>query len=208
MRIEELRQSQRSERVILRFEDGSSLKILPSVVADFGLYAGLELSAAELERIRAAAGEASAKNRAVRIISASNVSHRALEQRLIQKGEDAENARAAVRWLDELNLLDDRATARQIVDSGLRKGYGEARLRQMLYEKQIPRALWDEVLSDLPEMDEAIDAYLQKRFGKQIPNQKEVKSAVDALLRRGHRYGDIRAALHRLQAETEDFPED
>ena len=128
-----------------------------------------------------------------------------LEHRLRQKGESPENARQAVEWLAGLSLLDEEAAARQIVRSGTAKGYGAARIRQMLYAKHIPRELWDEALAELPEQDDAIDAFLQKRFRGRQPDRTEIRRAADALLRRGHAWGDIRRALERYDP---DLPEE
>ena len=68
--------------------------------------------------------------------------------------------------MEELQLVDDLDTARQLVRRGLARGYGPGRLRQMLYEKQIPKTLWDQVLEDLPEPDEAIAAFLDRRLSR------------------------------------------
>ena len=95
---------------------------------------GRELTDEEMKALRKGAGEMSAKMRAVRIVSASNVSKRDLEQRLIHKGEDPKQAKQAVEWMSELNLLDDAKTAEQVVHSCIRKGYGLARAKQALYE--------------------------------------------------------------------------
>ena len=105
---------------------------------DFGLYTGMELEDTALQKLKEAAGQMSAKMRAVRILSASSVSQRDLEQRLVRKGERAEDAKEAVRWMQEMNLVDDLETARQIVNRCARQGYGKARAKQALYEKQIP----------------------------------------------------------------------
>lgn len=43
---------------------------------------------------------------------------------------------------------------------------GRAACGQMLYEKQIPKTLWDQVLEDLPEPDEAIAAFLDRRLSR------------------------------------------
>jgi SOS response regulatory protein OraA/RecX len=107
-------------------------------VEDFGLYTGLDLSEDEYKKLQQEAGRMSAKMRAVRIVSASSVSKRDLEQRLVQKGEDPRQAKAAVEWMEDLNLLDDRETARQVVERCIRKAYGLARAKQALYEKRIP----------------------------------------------------------------------
>lgn len=190
----------------LRFSDGKTLMVFPAVIAELGLYAGMELPDAAMESILETCGEASARERAVRIISASAVSKRDLQSRLVQKGESEEHAKQAVQWLDELHLLDDRLVAEQVVRNGAAKGYGAARIRQMLYEKRVPRELWDEALSALPPLDDAIDEFLRRRFRGKTPDRAECKRASDALLRRGHKWSDIRRALERY-APDEEFPE-
>lgn len=208
MRIESISEkADRAGRYWLKLSDGTTLGLYPQTVAEFDLYTDKELSDAEWKNIREAAGEVSAKMRAVRIVSASAVSAKDLEQRLRRKGEDPEDARAAVQWMQELSFVDDRSTARQIVRRGLRKGYGKNRLRQMLYEKQIPRELWDEALADLPEPDEEITAFLNQRLGEN-PEDKEVKRAVDALMRRGHTWQDIRRCLLRRGETMDNEPEE
>ena len=186
------------------FEDGGRLRAPFSVVGDFGLRPGLELSAEEVDRLKETASAASAKERAVRIVSASNVTRKELRRRLVQKGESEENADAAVSWLSELDLLDDLETAKQLVRSAGRKGYGRARARQILYQKGVDRSLWDEALEELPEPDGAIDRFLADRFRGEEPDRREVKRASDALMRRGHRWEDIRAALRRYIEALEE----
>ena len=208
MRIEHLATApDRAGRFTLRFDDGTCLRLYRQTVEDFGLYAGLELSEETLKKLRRAAGEMSAKMRAVRIVSASSVSRRDLEQRLVRKGEDASDAKQAVEWMESLNLLDDRATAEQVVRSCAAKGYGLARAKQALYEKRIPRELWEEALADYPDQSEKIEQFLRSRLDP-LPDRRQVKRAVDALIRRGHSYGSIRAVLADMQLDTEEYLED
>ena len=183
------------------------MRLYRQTVEDFCLYTGQELDDREMDRLRVAAGEMSAKMRAVRIVSASSVSKKDLEQRLIHKGEDPRQAKAAVDWMSELSLLDDRKTAEQVVSRCISKGYGLPRAKQALYEKRIPKELWDEVLTDYPEQTDKIKEFLRSRLGED-PDGKDVKSAIDALMRRGHSYGQIRKALEQLAVDTEEFPED
>lgn len=189
-------------RYAVRFSDGSTMKLYRQTVEDFGLYAGLELTEDQLAALRESAGAMSAKMRAVRIVTASNVSKRDLEQRLIRKGEDREQAKAAVDWMAELNLVDDATTARQIVSHCVARGYGPARAKQMLYEKQIPREFWEEALADYPDQSEQIMQFLRSRLGEE-PDEKQTKRAIDALLRRGHSWSDIRRVLRQIS----DFDE-
>lgn len=203
--IEETRSPQGKLR--LRFDNGTSMLVFPAVITELCLYPGVEIPEAAMESLRDTCAEASARERAVRIISAAPVSRRELQSRLVRKGETEEHAQQAVQWLDELHLLDDAEVAAQIVRSSAAKGYGAARIRQMLYEKKIPRELWDDALSQLPPQGNAIDEFLRRRFRGAKPDQKELKRATDALLRRGHSWRDIRSALERYAPE-EEFPEE
>ena len=190
----------------MRFDDGSAMRLYRQTVQDFGLYAGKELSDEEMTALRKAAGEMSAKMRAVRIVSASNVSKRDLEQRLIHKGEDPKQARQAVAWMSDLNLLDDAKTAEQVVHSCIRKGYGIARAKQALYEKRIPKAYWEDALTDYPDQTDKITEFLRSRL-KEDYEERDLRRATDALLRRGHTYHEIRKALQMLSLEA-DLEED
>ena len=208
MKIDLLKNSpDRSGRYYVKFEDGSSMRLYRQTVEDFCLYTGRELSDEEMNRLRDAAGEMSAKMRAVRIVSASSVSKRDLQQRLVQKGEDPDQAKNAVQWMSELNLLDDRHVAEQVVSRCIAKGYGPARAKQALYEKKIPKEYWEAVLENYPDQVEEIADFLRARLDKNS-DQREKKRAIDALMRRGHSYGNIRRAMNQLSLDTEEFPEE
>ena len=183
-----------SGRFKVAFSDGTAMRLYKQTIQDFGLYTGAELTDEQYAALLKAASEMSAKMRAVRIVSASSVSKKDLQRRLIHKGEDAESAKQAVSWMEEMNLLDDRKTAEQIVSKCISKGYGVSRAKQMLYEKRIPKAYWQEVLADYPDQSDAIRDYLNSHL-PQEPDAKAVKKAVDALLRRGHSYSVIRRVM-------------
>ena len=183
------------------------MRLYRQTVQDFGLYAGLELSEEEMQRLRTAASEMSAKMRAVRIVAASSVSKKDLQQRLIHKGEDPEQAKKAVQWMADMDLLDDRKTAEQIIRRSLSKGYGLARAKQALYEKRIPKEYWDEALEDYPDQLDRIESFLRSRLDDDS-DERDVKRAIDALIRRGHSYGSIRKVLNELCFDAEeDFEE-
>ena len=208
MRIDVLKTApDRAGRYWVTLEDGSKMALYRQTVEDFGLYTGLELSDEDMEKLRSAAGKMSAKMRAVRIVSATNVSRRDLEDRLIRKGEDPDQAKEAVKWMEDLHLVDDRSTAEQIVRSCISKGYGMARAKQALYEKRIPKQYWEDVLMEYPDQEEKIEAFLRSRLTGDS-DQKDVKRAIDALIRRGHGYGVIRRILNQLSFDTEEFLEE
>lgn len=191
----------------MRFADGTVMRLYRQTVEDFGLYTGLELTDMQMSELRTAAGAMSAKMRAVRIVAASSVSKKDLEQRLIHKGENPKQAKAAVDWMADMDLLDDRKTAEQVVQRCIAKGYGLARAKQALYEKRIPKEYWDEVLDDYPDQLDAIVTFLRSRLQKNA-DEKQLRKAIDGLIRRGHSYGQIRRGLEQLELETDEFPEE
>ena len=208
MRIESLKTTpDRIGRYWAVLDDGTKVGLYRQTVEDFGLYPGKELSQEQGRKLLEAAGQMSAKMRAVRIVSASSVSRRDLEERLGRKGEDPAQAKEAVAWMEELNLVDDRATAEQVVRACAAKGYGPARAKQALYEKRIPKEYWQEVLEDYPDQGEAIAAFLRARV-KDPADSKQLRRTIDGLLRRGHSYGQIRKVLDDLSFDTEEYFEE
>ena len=208
MRIDSLKTTpDRAGRYAVHFSDGSLMRLYRQTVEDFALYTGKELTDAEMSALQEAAGQMSAKMRAVRIVSASSVTKRDLEQRLVHKGEDPGQAKEAVQWMSDLNLLDDSRVAEQVVQRCIGRGYGLQRAKQALYEKKVPRQYWDAALADYPDQMEEIMDFLRSRLGQEY-DQRELKRAVDALMRRGHSYAVVRKALSRLQLDHEDFPEE
>ena len=203
MRIESLKPPVRAgSKLRIVFDNGSTLAVPPQIAEEFSLCVGCEIDDAKFTALKQKAAELSAKARAVRIISTTGVTKGDLERRLVQKGESQQDAENAVRWLDELKLLDDAEIARQTVQRGVAKGYGAARIRQMLYEKQVPRELWDEALAAIPPMDDALDEFFQKKL-RGSTDRDELQKAAQAAARRGHSWLDIKAALQRYNSSID-----
>ena len=208
MRIESLKtEPDRAGRYWITLDNGKKMALYRQTVEDFGLYSGKELSDEEFGQLEAASGAMSAKMRAVRIVAASSVSKKDLQQRLVQKGEDPSQAAEAVAWMEEMHLVDDEETARQIVSRCAAKGYGLSRAKQALYEKKIPKCYWDAALAEYPDQTEHMLRFLRSRL-EDTSDQKEVKKAIDALLRRGHSYAEIRSALQQMMLDPDEFPEE
>lgn len=200
MKLEKLEPLDSPNYLRLIFEDGKRLKAPAFKVVELGLTPGAEVTPEVFLALENAQSLASCKERAVRILTASGLSKKELRKRLVQKGESGEDAEAAVAWLEELHLIDDLETAKQLVRSACLRGYGAARAKSILYEKGIPKELWDEALEELPEMDAAIDTFLRRKLDGRTLDAKQIKKTVDALLRRGHSYHDIQAGLRRYEA--------
>jgi SOS response regulatory protein OraA/RecX len=109
--------------------------------------------------------------------------------------------------MEEMHLVDDEETARQIVCRCAARGYGISRAKQLLYEKKVPKQYWEAALADYPDQTDHILAFLRSR-GVVLSDPKQQKKAIDALLRRGHSYEQIRTAMGLMSLDVEEFPEE
>lgn len=205
MKLEKIEPLDSPNYLRLIFDDGKRLKAPAFKVVELGLNIGSDVSPEDFLALENAQSLASCKERAVRILTASGLSKKELQKRLVQKGESEEDAEEAISWLEDLQLIDDLETAKQLVRSAALRGYGRARAKNILYEKGIGKEFWEEALEELPEMDGAIDTFLRRKLEGKPLDDKLIKKTVDALLRRGHSYHDIQEGLRRFEAA---LPED
>ena len=203
MRIERIEASKHKRgRVLVFLEDGACLKITEQELLDFGLRAGDELDKPTLDRLKEAAGVSNVKATAADLIGKRAMSRRDLERKLREKGASEAEARYAAEWLEAIGAINDADYAALLVRHCAQLGYGPARIRDKLYEKGVPRELWEDALDTLPDQSEDVDRFLRSKLRGELPDEKEKKRLTDALLRRGFSWGDVRAAWNRLGSET------
>ena len=202
MRIERIEASKHKRgRVLVFLEDGVCLKITEQELLDFGLRSGDELDEETLKRLKDAAGVSNVKANAADLIGKRAMSRRDLERKLQDKGASEAEARYASEWLEAIGAINDADYAVLLAQHCARQGYGPARVREKLYEKGVPRELWDDALDSLPDPAESIDRFLEHKLRGNPLDEKEKKRLSDALLRRGFSWSDIRAGLNRLGAD-------
>ena len=202
MKIDRIEASRHKRgRVLVFLEDGSCLKITEQELLDFGLRAGDFLEEETLARLKRAAGVSNVKATAADLIGKRAMSRHDLERRLQEKGASETEARYAAEWLEAIGAIDDADYAALLAQHCARQGYGPQRVKQKLFEKGVPRELWDDALDTLPDPSEAIDAFLKNKVRPPLDEQ-EKKRLSDALLRRGFDWSDVRAGLNRLGAEV------
>ena len=202
MRIERIEASKHKRgRVLVFLEGGACLKITEQELLDFGLRAGDRLDETALARLKEAAGVSNVKAAAADLIGKRAMSRAVLEKKLKEKGASEAEARYAAEWLEAIGAIDDADYAALLANHCARQGYGPQRVKQKLFEKGVPRDLWDDALATLPDPAEAIDSYLRSKRRGEL-DEKEKKRLADGLLRRGFAWSDIRAGLNRLGAEV------
>ena len=152
----------------------------------------------------------SAKKRALRLLERRDYSRKELIVKLTEKGEPLEDAEAVADRMIELGVISDERYSRMLVRHYAAKGYGTCRIKQELYRHGIHTDLWEEAMEELPpppSQDEIIDKLLRSKLRSSEPDQKEIKKATDALLRRGFSWSEISASKQRVLNDCEDWTE-
>ena len=181
MRIERIEASKHKKgRILVFLEDGACLKITEQELLDFGLRSGDELDEAALARLKEAAGVSNTRAAAADLIGKRAMSRSCLEKKLQEKGASEAEARYAAEWLEAIGALNDREYAAVLARHYGGMGYGPARVREKLYEKGVPRELWEEALEELPEDGGQVDAFLRSKLRGRTPAEKEKRRLTKA----------------------------
>ena len=205
MKIERIEASRHKKgRVLVFLEDGACLRITEQELLDFGLRSGDELDDKTLQRLKEAAGVSNVKATAADLVGKRAMSRRDLERKLQNRGASETEARYAAEWMEAIGAINDADYAAVLARHCADLGYGPQRVRGKLYEKGVPRELWDDALDALPDSAGQIDAFLERKLRGRVPDQREKKRLCDALLRRGFSWPEVKAGLNRLGSEIED----
>ena len=205
MRITRIENSKHvQERVLVYLEEGDPLRITQNELLQFGLYQGMDLSPELVVQLQNTGRRSESRAAAARLASGRMLSRKELTDKLNRKGIDLDTAEETADWLESLGAVDDAAYAGVIARHYAAGGYGPGRVRQELQRRGIPRQLWEDALSQLPDSADAIDGFLKKKLGGRAPDRAMLKKLSDALLRRGFSWNDIRPALNRLGGEIEE----
>ena len=190
-------------RVTVTLCGGEEIKTTLNVVTDLRLYSGRELDEEELKELYRASRSALARNRAMELLSRRPMSEKELVDKLMGKGEDEETARDCARWLRENGFLDDEAYAAAVARHYAAKGYGPGRVRAELSRRGVDREMWDGTIDAMPENTEKLDRFIASRL-TDPEDREQIRKVSAALYRRGYSWEDIRSALGRFHAETEE----
>ena len=191
-------------RLKVCFDDESEIKTTLSVVTDMRLYSGRDLDEETMELLRLSSSRALAREKALEMLSRRPMSYKELRDKLIGKGEDEETAEYCAQWLEDNGFINDESYAAAIARHYGAKGYGAGRVRAELSRRGINREYWDEAIESMPEPDSKIDKFISARLNDP-EDREQIRKISNALYRRGYSWDEIRSALRRFQAQTEEY---
>ena len=206
MKIEKIERSKhQQERVLVYLEGGDLLRVTESELLRFGLSIGLDIDEGTVVELRQSGARSETRVRAANMISARPLSRKELLKRLREKGALEADAEDAADWLEEIGALNDADYAAMLVRHYGGMGYGDAKIRDELYRRGVPRELWADALERSPDAKETILRVIAQKTKGRTLDERGRKRLSDMLLRRGFAWRDVRAALAEIGENTTEF---
>ena len=192
------------ERVLVYPEEGDPLRITRAELLQFGLHQGMDLPPELVVELEKSGKRSSLRAKGAQLASGRMLSKKELQEKLVRKGAEEEEAQDIALWLEELGAVDEEAYAGILVRHYAAAHYGKKRIVQELQRRGIPRELMEEALAQLPEPCEAIEGYIAAKYKGRSLDFDERRKLGNALLRRGFDWHDIRPVLNALGEEIEE----
>ena len=166
-----------------------------------------EINEEELTELLNAVSFRRAYNKGLDFLSRRPYGTKELVKKLCEKGHEKEFAEKACDRLLELGLLNDEEYARILANDLLdRKNYSIKRIKQELAFRGIDRDIIENTV-DLLDNDPVsrIIILIKKKYINKISDEKGRKRTVDALLRLGYSYSDIKSALNSVSDFEDEY---
>lgn len=198
----------RGNKIHIHVDGEYKMTVDSDFIAAGGYFENMNISETELAALEDAVSSRRAFNKAVELLSRRDHSKGELLTKLRQKGF-SEGAEEAVEKLEEYGYVDDYRFAKMFSGELARlKKYGKSRIKQELYKKGVSRDIIDSVLEEIEFDSESLVSVIEKKYFRNLDSVKGVKKTVNALLRMGYSYSEIKEALNVVKIkleETDDF---
>lgn len=194
----------KSDKMHLHIDGEYFITVDSGYLVELGIYNGMEVNCENIEEIRRNISVRRSYNKAVDLLSRRDHSKKELIDKLRQKGH-GEYAAQAVEKLSEYGYIDDRRFAFTFAEELIRlKSYGKKRVEQELYRKGIDRDIISEVISECEFPSEKLTELIERKYNRYLYDEKGVNKTVNALLRLGYSYSEIRDAIKHI-TDREEF---
>lgn len=180
-----------------------------TVDSDFSLLAsihdGSEIGEEELAFFEEEVNVRRAFNKASELLSRRDHSEKELLTKLRQKGF-AEGAQEAIEKLRDYGYVNDERFAVSYASELRRlKHFGKRRIEQELFKKGIDREIIFDVLESLEFDENELCELITKKYYRNLGTEKGVQKTINALVRAGYGYREIKDALSQIAENEGDF---
>lgn len=174
---------------------------------------GDEIQPEELDRYIHDSQKVIAKERALRLLSARSYTARGLKDKLL-RDVDEPAAQEIVERMEELGLVDDYDYARRYAADCINlRGFSHRHTAYVLRQRGLSQQVVQKTIEDLGAEDSEylIARWILKKYSRRIGDEDGERRTINALIRRGFGYNDIRVVLDNLNQDIhyyDDYNED
>ncbi len=138
--------------------------------------------------------------RGMALLQYGDQSARRLAYKLTAKGVDRETADRAAAYLTEKGCIREDDTATLRAEQGIRKGWGERRIREDLIAHGFTREAVEEAMESLGDTDweETCAEAIRKKYGEIPEDRGERQKLMAAMMRLGYDTETVREAMRRI----------
>lgn len=167
-----------------------------------GLRVGLECDEEFLEDLRKQAQRRKARERAFYLLEYRDHTRKELVDKLL-KSVSLEIAEQTADRMEELGYLDDRKYARQYAAVLLeQKKLSKRAALYKMQQKGIDRAMAEEIFSDMDiDPRDQLRELIEQKYERYLVDRKGLQKTVNALLRLGYNYYDIKDVVQEYYEE-------
>ncbi len=164
---------------------------------------GQEITQDELLTLKSAIESRRAFNYAVSLLSKRDHSEYELRSKMKLKGL-ADGADEAIEKLKKFGYVDDEHFASLFVSELINvKKYGKRRIEQELYKKGIDRDVIRDALDNAEFPEDGLKTLIKRKYFRYLNDEKGINKTINALLRLGYSYSEIRDALSEINDEAD-----
>lgn len=176
-----------------------ALKLDTETLLSHRIDVGNEIDDEKLKEVIDSSNTKRAKDKAMWLISYRDYSKKELIEK-VAKDSSLESARKAVKRLEELGLVNDERYALRYAHDLLNlKRLSKSGAVRKLIEKGIDRDLAKDTVDSIDiDMSENIRAIINKKYAKNLNDEKGKRRCVSGLLRLGYSYSDIKSVLNEF----------
>ncbi len=180
-----------------------------TVDSDFPLLAsvhdGAEIGEEELAFLEEEVNVRRAFNKASELLSRRDHSEKELFTKLRQKGFAAGAEEAIEKLRDYGYVNDERFAASYAAELRRLKHFGKRRIEQELFKKGIDREIVSGVLDSLEFDENELCELITRKYYRNLDTEKGVQKTINALVRAGYGYREIKDALSLIAENEGDY---
>lgn len=196
------KEKQHLSRIVL--DNGEEVLLDNDICSDNSLKIGVELTVLNLEQLISISNYARAKSRALWYLDRSDITEKALFEKLVRAGFEKRASAKVIKRLVEVELINDRRYAENYAEKLLNSNVSKREAVGKMLSKGVPYDLVKEVLDNFDtDEEEQIKNLIEKKYKNKLIAENGAQKVYAALIRKGFSYGAVRSVIKNYIEEQE-----